>query len=158
MTREEFAERIRWPFIIWTMGFVNVLAMVVQLIALIQVKSTAGLSLGMLFMFFVLQIAFSLEGFFKRSTVLMVCMGLSAAVTASIIGYTLYLRSKGLWYVRFCSSLVRGKDSDSRNSYANLRNSDGCASSTATDLENSYRPEIGFALELDSNSTTSLCS
>ncbi len=93
MTREELAAKIHWPLIIWTAGFVNVLAMIPQLIHLVQTRSTEGLAIGMFVIYFIIQIAFALEGYFKRSRVLVVCMILSATVTMIVIGLVIYYRN-----------------------------------------------------------------
>ncbi len=96
MTREEFAEKIRWPFIIWAFGFVNVGAMLPQLIQIIQTQKTDGLSLPMFATYFVTQVAFAFDGYFKRNTVFMVCLGLSALVNAATMSLVVYLRHFGI--------------------------------------------------------------
>ncbi len=85
MTREEFAKKIRWPLIIWIFGFVNVAAMLPQLYKILSSKNVEGLSIEMFITYFFVQVAFSLDGYFKRNTVLMVCLGISALISASII-------------------------------------------------------------------------
>lgn len=92
MTRQEFAAKIHWPFIIWLAGFVNVLAMIPQLISLIRTRSTEGLAIGMFVIYFIIQVAFALEGYFKRSRVLVVCMSLSALVTLTVLALVIYYR------------------------------------------------------------------
>ncbi len=92
MTREEFAKKIHWPFIIWLAGFVNVGAMLPQLIKIIQTKKVEGLALEMFVIYFFIQVAFALEGYFKKNMVFLVCLGLSALVSASIISLVVYLR------------------------------------------------------------------
>jgi uncharacterized protein with PQ loop repeat len=92
MTREEVAERIRWSRIIWLAGIVNVGAMLPQLWQIIKTHETKGLSLGMVGIYFFIQIAFSLQGFFRRDKMLMWCLGLSALVSAIIISMVVYLR------------------------------------------------------------------
>lgn len=92
MTREEVARKIHWESIIWTAGLVNVVAMLPQLVKLISTRNAEGLSLGMFAIFFFIQVAFSLEGFFKRNRMFTVCLGLSAVVTASIICLIIHLR------------------------------------------------------------------
>lgn len=93
MTREELAVKIRWPIIIWAIGIVNVLAMLPQMRQLIQTKETEGLSVAMFAIYLVIQIAFAIEGYFKRSRVLLICMTLSAIVTTTIIILILYYRT-----------------------------------------------------------------
>ena len=93
MTREEFAEKIRWDVIIWTAGLVNVGAMLPQLYQIFKTRNVEGVSLEMFVIYFFLQVAFSLQGFFRRDKMLMVCLGLSAVVSAVIIGLVVYLRA-----------------------------------------------------------------
>ncbi|MCY4360611.1 MAG: hypothetical protein OXE42_00290 [Gammaproteobacteria bacterium] len=85
MTRDEFAEQIHWPFIIWTMGIINVGAMLPQLVRLIQTQVTEGLAIQMFIIYAAVQAAFAVEGYFKRSTVLMICMTLSAIISVTVI-------------------------------------------------------------------------
>lgn len=92
MTRDEFAAKIRWPFIIWLAGIVNVAAMLPQLYEIVKTWSVGGLSLSMFVIYFFVQVALSLQGFFKRDKMLMVCLGLSAIVSATIIGLVVYIR------------------------------------------------------------------
>lgn len=95
LTREQFAEKIRWPYITWFFGILNVTAMTPQLLKLLQTHETKGLALEMFILYGVIQIAFALDGYFKRNKVLMVCLGLSAIVSATIIGLILYYRQLG---------------------------------------------------------------
>lgn len=92
LTREMFAERINWSAIIWSFGILNVGAMLPQLVRLIQTRDTSGLSLETFVIYGVIQVAFAFDGFFKRNTVFTVCMGLSAVVSATIIGLILSYR------------------------------------------------------------------
>jgi len=92
MTREKFAEKIRWEWIIWIMGFVNVGAMLPQIIKTIQTQKVDNLSLETFILYFFIQVALSLEGYFKRSNMLMICLGLSAVVSATMIALIWYLR------------------------------------------------------------------
>ena len=93
MTREEVAKKIRWDVIIWTAGLVNVGAMLPQLYQIFKTRNVEGVSLEMFVIYFFLQVAFSLQGFFRRDKMLMVCLGLSAVVSAVIIGLVVYLRA-----------------------------------------------------------------
>lgn len=92
MTREEFAAKIRWPWVIWSFGFVNVTAMLPQLWKLITTQVTEGLSVPMFLIYLSTQIAFALDGFFKRNNVLLVCLGLSALINLIVISLILYFR------------------------------------------------------------------
>jgi hypothetical protein len=51
--------------------------------------------LAMFVLYFLVQVAFSIEGFFKMNRMLMVCMGLSAVVSGMIILLATYLRHFG---------------------------------------------------------------
>jgi uncharacterized protein with PQ loop repeat len=95
MTREQVAKKIHWEAIIWAAGLVNVFAMTPQLFKLLTTHETAGISVGMFVIYGMIQIAFCLEGYFKRNRMLFVCLGLSAIVSALIIGLILYFRSQG---------------------------------------------------------------
>ena len=95
MTRDLIAKRIHWSFIIWLAGMVNVTAMLPQLVRIIRTRNIAGLSLAMFVLYFLVQVAFSIEGFFKNNRMLMVCMGLSAVVSGMIIVLVTYLRHFG---------------------------------------------------------------
>ena len=92
-TREEVARKIRWDSIIWTAGLVNVGAMLPQLYQIVTTRNVESLSLGMFVIYFFIQVAFSLQGFFRRDKMLMVCLGLSAIVSATIIGLVVYLKA-----------------------------------------------------------------
>ena len=85
MTREEFALKIRWSWIIWFFGIVNVAAMLPQLYEVLKNHSVHGLAIWMFVIYFSVQVAFSLEGYFKRNTMLAVCLGVSACISAIII-------------------------------------------------------------------------
>ena len=85
MTREEFANSIHWPYIIWSMGIINVCAMLPQLVRLIQTQVTEGLAIQMFIIYAAVQAAFAVEGYFKRSTVLLICMTLSAIISVTVI-------------------------------------------------------------------------
>lgn len=92
MTREQIAKKIRWDGIVWTAGLVNVGAMLPQLCQIVKTRNVEGLSLEMFVIYFFIQVAFSLQGFFRRDKMLMICLGLSAVVSAAIIGLVLFLR------------------------------------------------------------------
>lgn len=95
MTRDLIAKKIHWSFIIWLAGMVNVTAMLPQLVRIIRTRDIEGLSLAMFVLYFLVQVAFSMEGFFKKNGMLMVCMGLSAVVSGMIIVLVTYLRHFG---------------------------------------------------------------
>ncbi|MBI5004902.1 MAG: hypothetical protein HZC04_01815 [Candidatus Lloydbacteria bacterium] len=95
MRREEVAKKIHWEFIIWAFGFINVVAMLPQLIRIIQTKNVEGLSLEMFVTYFFIQVAFSFEGYFKRNRMFMTCLGLSSLISAATIALIFYLRHFG---------------------------------------------------------------
>lgn len=92
MTRERFAELIHWPKIFWLVGIVNIGAMLPQLYQIIVTRNVEALSLGMFAIYFVVQIGFGLQGYFRRDRTLLICMALSALVSAAIIVLTLMFR------------------------------------------------------------------
>lgn len=85
MTREQVAKKIRWEWIIWSFGLINVVAMLPQLVQLWLTHKTEGLSVWMVVLYMFIQTAFCLEGFFKRNMMFLTCMGLSALVSLSVI-------------------------------------------------------------------------
>ena len=92
MTRDEFAKTIHWPIIIWTMGIINVGAMLPQLVRLIQTQVTEGLAIQMFVIYAAVQAAFAVEGYFKSSTVLLICMTLSSIISVTVIALILAYR------------------------------------------------------------------
>ena len=92
MTREKFAEKIHWKTIIWLFGLGNVVAMLPQTYQIITTWHVEGLSLGMFITYFVIQVAFSLEGFFSRNKMFMWCLGISSLISAITIGLILFIR------------------------------------------------------------------
>ena len=92
MTREDVARAIHWEVIIWIAGVVNVGAMVPQLYKIIETRNVDGLALPMFVTYLCVQVALSLDGYFKKNKMLMVCLGLSAVVSVTIILSILYLR------------------------------------------------------------------
>jgi uncharacterized protein with PQ loop repeat len=83
--REELARIIHWPFIIWLAGIINVGAMLPQLYKIWSTHSSKDVSEEMIWIYLVIQIAFSLQGYFRRDRMLMICLGLSAVVSAVTI-------------------------------------------------------------------------
>jgi len=92
MTREEWAKKYRWSLVMTIVGFANVGAMMPQFISIWVTREVEGLSLTMFWIYFVLQMVFSLNGFIRRDKPLMVIMALSAVVSALVIGSVIYLR------------------------------------------------------------------
>ena len=92
MTREDVAKKIRWDAIIWTAGLVNVGAMLPQLYQILRTHNVQALSLQMFVLYFLIQVAFSLQGYFRRDSMLKWCLGLSAVVSLTIICLILYFR------------------------------------------------------------------
>lgn len=91
MNREQFAKRIRWSKIIWLVGLVNVVAMLPQLWQIVSTQQSRDVSLPMIVLYLLVQIFFSLQGFFTRDRMLMICLGLSAGVSlATIVAALIY--------------------------------------------------------------------
>jgi hypothetical protein len=88
MTREQFAEKIRWPIIFAFIGFVNVIAMVPQLWQIITTREVGGISLTTYAIYWGIQVGFGVDGFFKRNNTMVA----SLMMTTSIITSVLYLR------------------------------------------------------------------
>jgi uncharacterized protein with PQ loop repeat len=91
MTREEFAQKIRWTGIIWLVSIVNPLMTAPQLLQLWQTRETAGLSMSFLGILFFVQAGFSVHGFFLRDKFVMISNGLAAMMTLLTILSALYL-------------------------------------------------------------------
>ena len=94
MTREAFAVLIHWDAIIWLVGIVNVTAMLPQVHKLITTRSAEGQATAMYAIYLFIQISFSLEGFFRHNTMLMICMALSAIVSMLTLFLILFFRSR----------------------------------------------------------------
>jgi len=92
MTREQFAQTIRWPWVIWTISIVNPFMTVPQLTKLWLTGQTAGLSFGFLTILFFVQGGFALHGFFTRDKFIMGSNGVAAAMTLITIFSALYLQ------------------------------------------------------------------
>ena len=92
MKREEVARKIGWSWIIWFVGLVNVVAMLPQLYTILKTQNVEGLAVGMFWTYCGLQMAFALHGYFNRDRMLMVCLGLSAVVSATIIALIYWYR------------------------------------------------------------------
>lgn len=71
MKREEVANKIYWPRIIWFIGIVNPFIMAPQLYKMWTTMETAALSLGMLTIILLVQTGFALHGFFIRDKFVM---------------------------------------------------------------------------------------
>jgi|GEM_PF-911918 len=96
MTREQLSKKIHWPLVIWTVGVLSIGTMMPQVIKLVMTWKADDLSLPMFVITFIVQASFSTEGFFKRSKVLVVCSGLSACITGTLIILVLVIRSTGV--------------------------------------------------------------
>ena len=81
MTREQFAEKIRWPILIWLIGIANPFFMFPQLIGIWTTGRVEGISLLTLCILVILQWGFSLHGFFLRDRPLMVSNAAAGFVT-----------------------------------------------------------------------------
>ena len=92
MTREQVSKMIRWPWIIRSFGIINITAMMPQVWHLIRTHETKGIAIWMFFIYGAIQVAFALEGFFRRNNMLLVCMSLSAMVTATYVSLYYYFQ------------------------------------------------------------------
>ena len=92
MTREEFARRFRWNSVMWVMGFVNVVALLPQPIAILRTHNVSGVSVLMLVLFFFIQVSVAIESYIKRSYGLMTSMIISAVLSATTISLVFYYR------------------------------------------------------------------
>ena len=92
MSRERFAELIRWPAIIWFIGLVNPTMMIPQLYSLWTTGLTAGLAMGTIILIAVLQGAFSAHGFFIRDRLVMWSNGLACIMSVITVLSVLYFR------------------------------------------------------------------
>jgi uncharacterized protein with PQ loop repeat len=72
-----------------------VTAMLPELARIIRTRDIEGLSLAMFVLYFLVQVAFSIEGFFRKNKMPMVRVGLSAVVSGTIILLAAYLRDFG---------------------------------------------------------------
>ena len=90
-TREQFAERIHWPFVIWAISIINPLMTAPQLWKLWQTGETASLSFGFLGILLFVQGGFSIHGFFTRDRFIMGSNGLAATMTLLTIASAVYL-------------------------------------------------------------------
>ena len=93
MTREQIANKIRWPLIIWLVSIINPLMTVPQLWSVWATRETAGLSMGFLSILLFVQAGFSLHGFFTRDRFIMGSNGLAAAMTLVTMLSALYFRA-----------------------------------------------------------------
>ena len=93
MTREQFAKQIHWPFFIWLMGIINAVALFPQLWDVIQTHRVESFSLTTFITVFGIQVAFSLDGFFKHNVVLLISNGCAAVMNASLISLVVYYRN-----------------------------------------------------------------
>ncbi len=91
MTRERFAEIIRWHKIVWVAGIVNPFMILPQLWQIWETRQVADISLSFLFTLVALQAAFSVHGFFIRDKMVNRSNGLAAGTTAIVIASVLYL-------------------------------------------------------------------
>ena len=72
MTREEFAEKVRWSWVIWIVGIINPGFMLPQLFKIWEQGNASSISLTSLGILLFIQTGFGLHGFLRRDTLLMV--------------------------------------------------------------------------------------
>jgi uncharacterized protein with PQ loop repeat len=73
VTRDLVAKRVHWSFIIWLAGMINVTAMLPQLVRIIRTRNIEGLSRAMVVLYFLVQVAFSIERVVRVMTMLGFC-------------------------------------------------------------------------------------
>ncbi|MCX6715113.1 MAG: hypothetical protein NTX72_04840 [Candidatus Uhrbacteria bacterium] len=93
MTREDVAKKIHWRYVIGFMGMTNVVAILPQLIKVLETHQTKDLSLVMFSTILAIQIAFSADGFFTRNRTLFLSNACAACCNASLISLVMYFRS-----------------------------------------------------------------
>ena len=92
MTREHFAELIGWSYLIAGFGILNIGAMLPQLIKILRTRNVEGLSLLMICIYLIVQVAFSLHGFFHHDATQTWSLGLSAVISLTIIVSVIAIR------------------------------------------------------------------
>ncbi len=92
MTREEFVKKFHWNRIMWLMSIVNVFALALQPIAIVRTGVVAGVSWQMFATFAVVQAAFGVEFFLKKSWSGMISMLVTFCI--SILTIILYFAYK----------------------------------------------------------------
>jgi len=93
MTREEFAELIHWPKIIWLIGIANPFFMFPQLLTILTSGLTEEISVTTLVVLIGIQAGFAIHGFFLRNNLLMLSNSAAATVTLITVISVLYFRS-----------------------------------------------------------------
>ena len=93
MTREDVAKKIRWKYVIGLMGLVNVVAILPQVIKVLETHQTKDLSLIMFTTILAIQMAFSADGFFTRNRTLFLSNACAACCNASLLSVWVYFRS-----------------------------------------------------------------
>jgi uncharacterized protein with PQ loop repeat len=92
MTREEFLKRFKWDTVMWLVGFVNIVALIPQPMAIVRTQNVSGIAIEMFVLFAFVQTAVAIESFIKRSYGLMTSMIASAVLSVSTICLVLYYR------------------------------------------------------------------
>ena len=91
MTREEFIKRFQWNKVMWLIGFVNIIALIPQPVAIIRTGVVAGVAWQMFAIFAVVQAVFAIEFFLKKSWSGMVSMSISFCLSIlTIVLYFMY--------------------------------------------------------------------
>jgi uncharacterized protein with PQ loop repeat len=92
MKREDIEKIIHWKIIISLVGILNVSAMLPQLIKIIRHRTVESLAIEMFLIYFIVQIGLSADAFFRRNLPILICMIVSATISAAIIISILILR------------------------------------------------------------------
>jgi len=93
ITRDMVAKTIHWKKLIWIGVVINVGAMLPQLHDVIRSRQTEDISLATIGIYLFVQCWFAIDFYFNRNRALLVCMVLSAMVSATLIVTVLYFRS-----------------------------------------------------------------
>jgi len=92
MTREEFARKIRWPYIAWFICAAGSFTMLPQLIQIMRTHTVRDLSMTMYVMVLAAQLGYVGQGYFRRDRLLTVCMLVASIITSIIIVAILHYR------------------------------------------------------------------
>ena len=92
MTRDNFVQRFHWNKIMWLVGFVNVIALIPQPLKILKTHSVKDISISMFILFFIVQMAFTIEFFLKKSWGPMVSLATSGFLSLITVGLVLFYR------------------------------------------------------------------
>lgn len=85
MDRESIAQLFYWPIISWTVCIIGVGSMLPQLLKIMRTHKVDDLSPTAFWIVFLSQLVYSIDGFVRCNSMLMICMGLGSLVSHAII-------------------------------------------------------------------------